>query len=158
MLHQTSLGQRRQSPPLPATPPQKHSTGRAWPTVAVLPLFLLSACASLDQHTNEVKERYLSAAGFRMFPATNAEQAASLKRMPQRELVRPRGSSQPTYLYADDEGCHCLYVGGETEWNEYHRLSGIKRNTDNALIAADMRDTFSISGASGVGGIGGFMW
>ena len=135
------------------TPNRKALRGLVFFVIGIL---LLYGCASIDSHKNQIKEEYLAAAGFKIYPANGGQEEENLKKIPQRQLVSPHGAKTPTYIYADNEGCHCLYVGDEKALDEYHRLAGIKRNTDNALIAADMRDTFAMgmfSGSAGWGGI-----
>jgi len=68
------------------------------------------------------QDRLLTDAGFRVRPADSQRKAAHLQRLPpNRMLVRYR-NDRPVYLYADPQGCRCLYVGNERDYQNYRRL------------------------------------
>ena len=83
-------------------------------------LCTLMGCAAWSG--NSTTEQLLSAAGFRIYPPKDAEEEAYLKTLPQRQLLSARGAAKPTFLYADDGACDCIYVGGEAEYARYKEL------------------------------------
>lgn len=118
---------------------------------------LLLGCSALDQHANQTTEQLLSAAGFRIYPPKDAEEQAYLKTLPQRQLLRPHGAVKPTYLYADDDACDCIYVGGEAEYAQYKKLDAMKRGADARVMSAQYREGYMTSmGGGGLGVMGGY--
>lgn len=113
-------------------------------------------CAVLDRSANQTTEQLLSAAGFRIYPPKDAEEEAYLKTLPQRQLLRPHGAVKPTYLYADDGACDCIYVGGEAEYAQYQKLEAMKRGADARMISAQYREGAMTSMGGGMGVIGGY--
>jgi hypothetical protein len=92
--------------------------------VAIFGLVLgLASCQAIENADAEDTERLLAAAGFHMKEATTPEQLANLRAMTQRKLVLQEQDGQPRYVYADAEDCRCVYVGSESNYDEYQRLS-----------------------------------
>ena len=127
-------------------------------TLMVLGLsMVLLGCAALDRNANQTTEQLWSAAGFRVYPPKDAEEEAYLKTLPQRQLLSPHGAVKPTYLYADDGACDCIYVGGATEYAQYKKLDTMKRGADAKMISAQYREAYMTSmGGGGMGVMGGY--
>jgi hypothetical protein len=93
-------------------------------TVLITGLALgLASCQAIENEEAEDTEQLLAAAGFHMKEATTPEQLANLQKMTQRKIVIQDQEGQPRYVYADAEGCKCVYVGGEKNYDEYQKLS-----------------------------------
>jgi hypothetical protein len=83
----------------------------------------LAGCQAIENADAEDTEQVLAAAGFHMKEATTPQQLANLQAMTQRKIVIHEQDGQPRYVYADAEGCKCVYVGGEKNYDEYQRLT-----------------------------------
>lgn len=122
----------------------------------IVGLCLLMGCASWGGG-NKTTEQLLSAAGFRVYPPRDASEEAYLKTLPQRQLLSARGAVKPTYIYADDGVCDCIYVGGEAEYAQYKKLDTMKRGADARMISAQYREAYMTSmGGGGMGVMGGY--
>jgi uncharacterized protein YceK len=107
---------------------------RAGRVVVLAAVVALTGCATIRSHEAASTEQLLAAAGFKMRPADTPQRLAHLKSMPPLKLV-PRGQDATVvYTYADPDNCHCLYVGGPTEYSAYERLRLQQE------IAADQRE------------------
>ena len=79
----------------------------------------ITGCATTAPKT----ENLLSQAGFRQIPADTPQKLAHLKTLPERKLVaRTSSKGKKYYVYADPDGCKCLYMGGPKEYSEYQHL------------------------------------
>jgi hypothetical protein len=96
--------------------------------IAVVGLAMaVSACAATTQRT----ESMLTQAGFRQIPADTAPKLSHLKTLPQRQLVQRTHQGQKYYVFADAEGCKCMYVGRDQQYQGFQRLA------KEAQVAAD---------------------
>jgi len=84
---------------------------------------VLLATGTLSARADTI-EQMLIAAGFNPEPA-NA--AADLQTLPPREVVerapQTATGAPPAYVYADPDGCGCVYVGGPVQYEKYQQLS-----------------------------------
>lgn len=96
----------------------------------------LGGCATIRQHQALDTEQVLSAAGFHMKLGDTPEKLASLRALPPRRLVPNERAGRLYYVYADAEVCRCLYVGTESQYQEYQRLALQKRLVDEELMSA----------------------
>ena len=71
-----------------------------------------TGCAAGQTAATRSTEQMLAAAGFRV--ADTPERVAELRSHSQNGAV--------SYVFADPVGCHCVYVGGGREYQEYQRL------------------------------------
>jgi len=126
--------------------------------LSLLSLVTLASCASWGKGGTETTEQLLAAAGFRLYYPRDAQEQVNLKNIPQRQVVSMRGAAKPTYLFADDGECDCVYVGGDDQLKEYRRLNGIKRGADGAVLSAEMRENVMTGGGMGMGGVMGGFW
>ena len=78
--------------------------------VAILAL-ALAGCAALHNQMAADSEEILQQAGFQRAPL-------DAPGLPARQLVQ----TGATYSFADPDFCHCVYVGGPTEYAELQRL------------------------------------
>jgi hypothetical protein len=100
----------------------KNGAMRAAALAATL-VWALAGCQAIENADAEDTEQVLAAAGFHMKEATTPQQLANLQAMTQRKLVTHEQDGQPRYVYADAEGCKCVYVGSEKNYDEYQRLT-----------------------------------
>ena len=97
-------------------------------------LLVLSGCATIRRHEAADTEQLLAAAGFQMRPASSAPLVDQLATMPRLNLVSRVKDGKVVYTYADPDNCHCLYVGGPTEYSAYQRLRA------EEAVAAEMSE------------------
>ena len=84
---------------------------------ALLAFLCLDACATNGQGLS--KEQVLSAAGFRARPANTPEKMAELRKLPQLSFIQKERNGKQLTLYADANGCRCLYVGDQSAFQAY---------------------------------------
>lgn len=105
---------------------------------AALAGLLLSSCAWWSDEHNTEREQSLAAAGFQIVPADTPDKLAKLNALPQRQFVTRERDGQSYFLYADAEGCRCLYIGGNQQYDAFQKLQQQKEIAfANAEAAAD---------------------
>jgi hypothetical protein len=89
----------------------------------------LCGCAALGIGSPDPAQRaqylepMLSAAGFRIVPANDPDQAQHLKSLPPLKLNYYIGKNgRMRYWFADPDFCHCLYLGDEKNYQQYQNL------------------------------------
>ena len=92
----------------------------------------VTGCATLRAKEARTTEDMLAAAGFHMEPADTPERTAELGTLPPRKITMQERDGTPYYVYADADGCHCMYVGQEPQYQEYRRLA-LKKEIDDEL-------------------------
>ena len=100
-----------------------------------LVLAAAAGCATLQSSTRSTEET-LSAAGFHMEAADTPEKLADVRTPPPRQLLPQTRDGKTVYVYRDPAVCHCLYVGGEPEYQEYQRLRLQKEIADEQARAS----------------------
>ena len=88
---------------------------------AVLVVAILASvagCATLKAASTRSTEQMLAKAGFHAQAADTPE----LQSLPARQLLSRAQNGVVIYVFSDPVGCHCVYVGGEREYQEYQRL------------------------------------
>jgi hypothetical protein len=96
----------------------------------------LGGCATIRRHSTLETEQVLAAAGFVMKLGDTPEKLANLQAMKPRTLLPQERGGRLYYVYADPEACRCLYVGTESQYQEYQRLVLEQRRADEELMAA----------------------
>jgi hypothetical protein len=96
----------------------------------------LIGCQAIENEEAQDTEQLLSAAGFHIRQATTPEQVANLEAMTQRKIVIHEQNGEPRYVYADAEGCRCVYVGDEKNYDEFQRLSVRQQIAEDNVDAA----------------------
>ena len=56
---------------------------------------------------------------------------------PRTLVTHPQGSDL-RYVYADPEGCNCVYIGDEQAYQQYQKLAVEQRIADEARLTAQM--------------------
>ena len=83
----------------------------------------LVGCKSIERSEAIHKERLLAASGFQMRLADTPSRMNQLATLPMRKLVPVTQDGTLRYLYADNLGCKCIYVGSEKAYQRYQRLA-----------------------------------
>jgi len=88
----------------------------------------------------QTREQLLSAAGFKqVFPTTPA-QKAKLANMPQKQVFLISQGSKVYYVYADANGCGCLYAGNQRNYQKFQQLAADSQMIAEQYAAAQMND------------------
>jgi hypothetical protein len=97
--------------------------------IALLAFFLAigpAGCAAFQptpQQRAQHKGSMLSAAGFRMIPASTPEKANQLKSLPPLKLNYYTGKDgKLRYWMADPYDCNCIYLGDEEAYQKYQQF------------------------------------
>jgi hypothetical protein len=83
-------------------------------------------------------ERKLAAAGFLVWYADTPPKLANLKALTQRRLVAHPYDGGIRYVYADAEGCKCLYTGNQLAYDEYQRIAAGDVVRSTGVMASEM--------------------
>ena len=105
----------------------------------------VSACAAATQRT----ESMLSQAGFRQIPADSPQKLAHLKTLPQRQLVQRTHQGQKYYVFADADGCKCMYVGRDQQYQSYQGLARAQRVAESQAVALEEAKEWEIDSCCG---------
>jgi hypothetical protein len=105
-----------------------------------------AGCAAWQAAETPSTEEFLSAAGFHPEAVDTAEKLADVQALPARQLLPQIRDGKTSCVYRDPSVCHCLYVGGEAEYQRYQQLRFISLSP----LAGRAR-----GGASGSGGSDG---
>jgi len=85
-------------------------------------------------------EQLLSAAGFKqVFPVTPA-QKTRLSNMPQKKIFLISQGPKTYYIYADANGCGCLYAGNQQNYQKFQKLAADAQLIAEQYAAAQMND------------------
>jgi hypothetical protein len=90
----------------------------------------LGGCALMARR----QENLLVKAGFERRAAESGE-----RDLPPREIVDRWDGEKTVYLYADPDGCRCVYAGATQEYERYHWLEArenVLREMDGAAMNA----------------------
>ncbi len=110
-------------------------------------------------------ESDLAAAGFRARPATTPERQAMLARLPAHKVLMRQHNGMIHYVYADPQGCNCLYVGDQLAYQKYAAAKQAQHIADQQSFAAQEYNDASWNWGAWGGGFGrgfaygpGFGW
>jgi hypothetical protein len=107
----------------------------------VVALAGFEGCASMDASGTE---SLLSAAGFRSRTPSTPKQQVLYSQMTPYKLERRTKKGKVLYTYADKQK-GIVYIGGETEYQQYKRLALQQSIAQNQLEAAEINETASLS-------------
>jgi hypothetical protein len=93
---------------------------------------LAVGCASTKQ-----TEDLLSAAGFKITPATTPQQQAHLKTLPPHKVTMVKRATK-TYFVYPDTARQVLYVGQEAQYQQYQKLLAQTQAAEDQVRAAEM--------------------
>jgi hypothetical protein len=103
--------------------------------------------------TTKQTENLLSAAGFKIMPATTLEQQAHLKKLPADKVTTVVREGK-TYFVFPDIKQQVLYVGQQAQYNEYQRLRLQKQMAEDQAQAAELNSEPAWGVWGGWGGVG----
>lgn len=83
------------------------------------------------------KENLLDAAGFRIVAANTSEKIQALKTLPAGKISRVERDGTTYFVYPDAEGCRCLHVGHQEQYDRYLRLAAQAKSTVLETTGAD---------------------
>jgi hypothetical protein len=81
----------------------------------------LPAC-TVPQNVTRMEDLMIKA-GFQVRRADTPERQAHLATLTPRRLVRHDRDGTPHYVFADPQGCQCVYVGNEPAYQRYRALA-----------------------------------
>lgn len=114
----------------------------------------LTGCVSWYKGDTQTSEALLAAAGFHLYYPQDAQEKANLKTIPQRQLLKVPAASQPTYLYADDRDCDCIFVGNAAALAQLKQYTLTKHQADVQFKADEYRENYVLSPRIGLLGNG----
>jgi hypothetical protein len=93
-------------------------------TIAVflIPLCLEIGCAESSHQRAQRLDPMLVQSGFRAVPANTPARAQRLSEMTPLKVSYYSRNGKRSYCFADPYVCHCLYVGSEQNYDEFHEL------------------------------------
>lgn len=94
---------------------------KSWAVVAGMCL-MAAGCQSIENERALDTEALLQEAGFQVRYADSAEHLQHVTALEQRSFVKKVRDGQPYYVYADAQGCKCLYYGTQAEYQQYRVL------------------------------------
>ncbi len=94
---------------------------KSWAVVAGMCL-MAAGCQTIEEERAVDAEALLQQAGFQVRYADSAERLQHVKALEQRSFVKKVRDGQPYYVYADAQGCKCLYYGTQAEYQQYRIL------------------------------------
>ena len=83
---------------------------------------LLAGCAETPQERAARIEPMLSAAGFQMLPADTPQRIAETQRLTPLKVRYYLDNGKPRYWFNDPVNCHCVYVGGQKNYQQYEQI------------------------------------
>jgi hypothetical protein len=119
------------------------------PTKTLVPATIalsLAGCAALHAGDSRATESMLTAAGFQMKRADTAEKLAHLQTLPAGKILRREQQAQTYYVYADPNGCRCLYAGRQPEYERYRELARQQTAADEEALVTDEASDFRLWG------------
>lgn len=96
-------------------------------TVVSILAISLAGCTAMDKSDAMDTERVLAAAGFQMKFADTTAQKKEVKKLPQRKVAHLNRDGKTVFVYADSQFCKCMYVGTESEYQRFEKLT-LQRN------------------------------
>jgi hypothetical protein len=87
---------------------------------------LALACATVEQRSTA---SLLESAGFKAIPANQPDRIALLKSLPAKKVTPVDRNGQTFYVYSDPDGCRCLRVGRQEQYELFQRLEAGKQVT-----------------------------
>lgn len=116
---------------------------RALAAAAISILALLAGCSLVQETPAQRAERIepmLAAAGFHMLPADTPERIAETQRLTPLKVRYYIDNGKPRYWFNDPVGCHCVYVGGEKNYQQYEQIRLSQLAARQQAAAAQMNE------------------
>ena len=118
-----------------------------------------AAAPAAAMGSRRATENDLSAAGFKVRVADTPERQAMLARLPAHKVLMRNHDGTVHYVYADPQGCNCIYVGSEDAYQKYAAAKQAQHIADQQAFAAqEYNDATWNWGAWGPGFGRGWAW
>jgi len=108
-----------------------------------LGIVCVGACAGMQKKETLSFESALEAAGFVRKLADTDAKLAELEKMPQEKLVQQDYKGQPVYIYADAQGCKCLYAGSDEDYENLQQAIDQQTVSNEERAALDQAPPFT---------------
>lgn len=100
---------------------------------------VLTACAQIKESSNRLEESHLRDAGFKIMLADSQDRQDMLRTLPADSVTRIQHGDAVYYVYPDPDGCVCLYVGRESEYQRLQQLAVEREVSDEQMRINDMK-------------------
>lgn len=107
----------------------------------------LAACAPIQDVQDNLRdsgarldESHLGKAGFKLLLADTMEKQKLLNELPPDTLTHLQKEGADYYIYPDPDGCVCLYVGRDIEYQRLQQLAAELQLSNQQLMANDMAE------------------
>jgi hypothetical protein len=100
-------------------------------------------CAGLETRSaqkTKTTEDLLAAAGFKQYFPSTARLKAHLRAMPQKQIFMVSKGPKLFYVYADAEGCGCIYAGNQQQYQAYQNLAAQYKMAAMQMVTAEMNE------------------
>jgi hypothetical protein len=87
----------------------------------------LTGCSQIQRRDAEQIAPQLSAAGFKPVPADTPDKLAKLQAMPQCKLQSMNHDGKRYYVFADAQGCRCMYLGDKAAFDRYRAARAVQQ-------------------------------
>ena len=122
--------------------------------ILILAIGLLAlAVLAIGCSTTKQTENMLSAAGFKIMPATTPEQKAHLATLPANKVTMVVREGKTYFVYPDAKQ-QVIYVGQQAQYDEYQKLRLQKQMAQEQAQAAELNSEPGWGAWGGFGGMG----
>jgi hypothetical protein len=104
---------------------------------------LAVGCSTFQETPQQRAQRIepmLAAAGFHMLPVDTPERVAEMQRLTALKVRYYFDNGKPRYWFNDPVSCHCVYVGGEKNYQQYERIRLSQQAAQQQEAAAQMNE------------------
>jgi hypothetical protein len=112
--------------------------------VAATLVMALLGCTAIENSHARNKEQLLAAAGFHERPADTPDKIKQLESLPDHKLLRREQNGKLYYVYADATACKCLYVGDETNYDDFQKLAVQQQIAEEETMAAQINQEYAM--------------
>jgi hypothetical protein len=114
--------------------PMNRYTGKLLIFAAILASFLAAGCTFAHKVKAKSNEDLLKVSGFTAKPVDSAEAEEKFRTLPPLALTKAVRKGKNYYLYADPYRCHCVYVGNESQYEQFLILKAEREATEDDII------------------------
>jgi hypothetical protein len=108
--------------------------GKLLIVVVVLTSFLGPGCTLAHKVNAKSNEDLLRVSGFTPKPVDSPEAEEKFRTLPPLALTKAVRKGKNYYLYADPYRCHCVYVGNESQYEQFLLLKAEREATEDDVI------------------------
>ncbi|HEY2526146.1 MAG TPA: hypothetical protein VGI29_13870 [Candidatus Binataceae bacterium] len=104
---------------------------------------LVAGCSMFQETPQQRAQRIepmLAAAGFRMLPADTPARVAETERLTPLKVRYYFDNGKPRYWFNDPVSCHCVYVGGEKNYQQYEQIRLSQQAAQQEAAAAELNE------------------